>query len=119
MSEEFLDNIKWFKIPIIFPITSGFASKEDLSEIDIIKMKNEGLENQDVETDMGFYNLVNDPICQLNPKCFIPKGKFNKKYYTEIIFASGDKVYALGRPSSVYEAINKYTEMFPTEKQDA
>ena len=71
------DLIKWLKIPIIYPITSDFLTNEELSEVDRIKLNNEGI-LEDFETTEGYYNLSNDAICQLNPKCFVPKGKTNK-----------------------------------------
>jgi len=110
------DLIKWLKIPIIYPITSDFLTNEELSEVDRIKLNNEGI-LEDFETTDGYYNLSNDAICQLNPKCFVPKGKTNKKYYTEIIFESGNIVYALGKPATVYDAINSYVDSLPVSSK--
>jgi len=111
------DLINWLKLPIIYPITSDFLTDEELSEVDRIQLNNVGL-LEDFETTDGYYNLSNDAICQLNPKCFVPKSKDgerkNKKYYTEIIFESGNIVYALGKPVTVYEAINSYVDSLPT-----
>lgn len=108
------DNIHWFKIPIIYPVTSDFLTEEEISEIDRIKLNNEGLLG-DFETDIGYFNLVKDPIVMLMPKCFIPKDKVNKKFYTELIFASGMVAYALGKPTSVYEAFCKYIDDLPSD----
>jgi len=108
------DIIHWFKIPIIYPITSDFLTEEELSEVERIKLNNEGI-LEDFETDIGYFNLVKDPIVMLMPKCFIPKGKVNKKFYTEIIFASGMIAYALGKPATVYEAFCKYIDELPDE----
>jgi hypothetical protein len=108
------DKINWFKIPIIYPLTASFLTEEEISEVDRIKLNNEGLLN-DFETDTGYFNLLQDPIVMLMPKCFIPKDKVNKKFYTELIFASGMVAYALGKPSSVYEALTKYIDEFVEE----
>ena len=108
-----MDYLNWFKISVIYPLTSSF-SDEELSEVDQIRLRNEGLLD-DYETDTGVYNLSADPIVQLNPKAFIPKGKVNKKFYTEMIFQSGNITYALGKPDSVYEKINEYLNGLPEE----
>jgi hypothetical protein len=106
------DNIHWFKIPVIYPVTSNFVTDEEISEIDRIRLNNEG-SWEDYETDIGCFNLVEDPIVYLLPKCFIPKGKVNKKFYTEIVFFSDKVAYALGKPITVYEALCKYIDELP------
>ena len=101
-----MDHIRWLKLKVIFPINSGFTD-EQINEIESIRLKNEGIVS-DFEIELGYFNIGNDNICQLNPKCFIPNGKTNKKYYTEVIFTSGNTIYALGKPVDVYDQLNQY-----------
>lgn len=107
-----MDDLKWFKIDIIYPLNSGFESNEELSEIDAIRLKAEGILD-DYETGVGIYNLSVSTIANLTPKCFVPKGKTNKKYYTEIVFDTGDFAFALGKPEFVYDKINEYYNSLP------
>ena len=79
----------WFKIDILYKLTSGIDN-EELSELDEIRLKNEGLLNGDeFEKGEAYFNLGLNPIKSIEPRCFVPKGKQNKKYYTEIIFEDG------------------------------
>jgi len=107
----------WFKIDIIYPISGSFDG-EQLTEVQEIQLKNEGLLLEDYETDIGIFNLVSDPIMQINPKAFIPRGKTNKKYYSEIVFESGNIVTALGKPIQVYAKLNEYLDTFPPSPQE-
>lgn len=108
------DSLLWLQLNVIYPLTSSFNSNEEVSEVEQIRLRNEGLLDDDqVETGVGYYNLARNGISQLNPKCFVPKGKVNKKYYTEIYFDDGDVIYALGKPSDVYEKINAYYASLP------
>lgn len=104
----------WFQIDVIYPLTASF-SDEELSEVDQIRLRNEGL-LEDYETDIGVFNLISDPISQINPRAFIPKGKTNKKYYSEVVFESGNIVMALGKPSQVYSKLNEYLNTLPESK---
>ena len=60
-------------------------------------------------TDIGYFNLVDDPILQIIPRCIIPKGKTYKKYFSDIIFASGNIAFAVGKPEAVYKQVEAYT----------
>lgn len=110
------DTLLWFKIQIIYPLNSSINA-EEISEVEAIRLRNEGLLD-DYETDIGVFNLASDPISQIHPKAFIPKGKTNKKYYSEIIFESGNMVMALGKPESVYDKILEYSKSLPLVSGD-
>ena len=112
-----MDELKWFKIEVIYPLDSGLGSNEEPNEIDLIRLKSEGLV-EDYETDIAVFNLSNNTISQLNPRCFVPKGKINKKYYTEIVFENGDFVFAVGKPEYVYSKVNEYLLTLPREKKE-
>lgn len=103
--------LNWLKIKVIFPITAGLDN-EEVSEVQRIQM---GLKDDDqYETETGIYQLTDEfTIYQLNPRCFIPKDKVNKKYYTEVVFSDGNIIYADGKPESVYKQIEDYIDSFP------
>ncbi len=107
-----MDSLQWFSISIIHPINSAFNTDEEIDELDKIRLLNEGLLD-DYETTIGYFCLSRNTITQLNPKVFIPKGKTNKKYYTEIVFENGDLVYSPGRPEVIYSKLNEYYESLP------
>jgi len=103
--------LNWLKIKVIFPITAGLDN-EEVSEVQKIQM---GLKDGDeYEVEWGRYNIdqEEDRILHLTPKCFIPKGKENKKYYTEVYFANESIIYADGKPESVYKQIEDYIDSF-------
>ena len=103
--------LNWFKIKVIFPITTGLDGNEEVSEVQRIQM---GLKDGDqYETGIGIYPIHLDQIIKLNPKCFIPKDKQNKKYYTEIIFESEYIICADYKPEAVYDALEEYFDSFP------
>lgn len=104
-------NLNWLKLKVIFNVTAGLDGSEEISEVQRMQM---GLKDGDqYETELGIYPVHIDPIMKLNPKCFIPKDKQNKKYYTEVIFQSEFIIYADGKPEVVYKAIEDYYSQFP------
>jgi hypothetical protein len=112
-----MDSLQWFSISIIHPINSAFNTDEEIDELDKIRLLNEGLLD-DYETTLGYFCLSRNTITQLNPKVFIPKGKTNKKYYTEIVFENGDLVYSPGKPEVIYSKLNEYYESLPIPDVD-
>lgn len=112
-----MEDLMWFQIEIIYPISGSFDG-EELTEVQKIQLKNEGLLLEDYETDIGIFNLISDPISQINPKAFIPRNKTNKKYYSEIVFESGNIVMALGKPINVYTKLNEYLNTLPSVTQE-
>ena len=112
-----MDSLQWFSISIIHPINSAFNTDEEIDELDKIRLLNEGLLD-DYETTIGYFCLSRNTITQLNPKVFIPNGKTNKKYYTEIVFENGDLVYSPGKPDVIYSKLNEYYDSLPIPDVD-
>lgn len=103
----------WFKIDILYKITSGIE-QEELSELDAIRLRNEGLLNGDeYEKGEAYINLGLNPIKSIEPRCFVPKGKQNKKYFTEVIFDDGTAVNADYKPIELYSILKEYYEKLP------
>ena len=101
--------IEWFKIEIIYPKTVNLSGDELDSDESWRVPKDDDI----YATEIGFFNLGEDPIVQLNPRAFIPQNGKNRKQFTEVVFLSGNISYAVGRPSEVMEQINKYLESLP------
>lgn len=101
------DTLDWFVLPVIYPINSEFNSDEEVSELDIIRLRNEGL-LEDFETTNGYFSLGRNTIIQLSPRVFIPNGKTNRKYYTEVVFENGEVVYSPGKPEVIYQKLEDY-----------
>lgn len=113
-----MDSLKWFRIQAMYQINPSFNSDEELSEVEKIQLRNEGI-TDDFETDYAYLNLGEDTIIHLNPKCFIPKkdnDRKYRKYYTEIVMKSGDVIYAVGKPENVYDKLNEYLDSLPTKE---
>lgn len=85
---------------------------DELTDVERIQLKNEGI-LEDYEQGTAVLNLTEDTIVHLIPKCFIPKEKKYKKYYTEIVMKSGDVLFAVGKPENVYKQLNEYLDSFP------
>ena len=90
-----------FEIEIIFPVTSGLIDEEEISDVKQLQTNAEGF---DVE--VGYWDLTTDPIVQMNPKCFIPK--VNKRYFTEVVFLSGNISLANYKPKDLKRLIDEY-----------
>jgi len=92
-----------FKVDIIYPFTNSlYHEDEELDELDRIRL------GEEYTIDAGYFNLLADPIVQINPKCLIPKGKVNKKYFSQVVFQSGNVSYASGKPESLYKSLEEY-----------
>ena len=96
-----------FKIDVIFPITTTLTEGEELTEVERLTNHLE----DGYETEAGYFNLTDDPIVQLNPRCFLPSNGKNKKYFTEVVFLSGSVSYAVGKPDAVWQKISEYTKV--------
>ncbi len=108
--------IHWLKLPVIHLATSGLTD-EEISEVEAIKLRNEGLLNNDeIEIIDGYFNLGLDSIIRIVPKCFIPKGKARKKYYSEIVFDSGGAEWIDGKPEDIYKMIEEYVDLLPDQE---
>lgn len=106
--------LNWLKLKVIFPITAGLEDSEEVSEVQRMQMHLK--DGDQYEFEYGYYNLGQDMIIHLNPKCFIPKDKQNKKYYTQVIFASEYVVLVDGKPESIYKQIEDYIDSLPEEE---
>lgn len=92
-----------FKAEIIYSITNVIHSETDeLDEIDRLRIGDEFV------TDYGYFNLVADPVVQINPKCVIGRGKTNRKYISQIVFQSGNVSYMVGKPETIIDLFDKY-----------
>ena len=101
--------IDWFKIDIIYPKTVNLSGDE-LDSDELWRLP----KDEDVYfVEVGFFNLAEDPIVQLNPRAFIPSEKKNRKQFTEVVFLSGNISYAVGKPTEVMDLINKYYDSLP------
>jgi hypothetical protein len=107
-----MEDIGWFKIQVCYNITGDLSNDEELSEVEKIQLRNEGQE-VDYEVGWAYFNIAQDPIRQVHPKAFVPKGKTNKKYISEIVMDSGTVYYANEKPERVYEMLNEYVSKFP------
>ena len=105
-------DLHWLKLDVIFPIQSGLGN-EEMSEIDTIRLRSEGIEDG-FETGTAYCNIGHDPIVQINPRCFIPKGRQNRKYYSEIVLQSGTIIYGIGKPDLIYSKLSEYAAQFDT-----
>ena len=102
--------LNWLKLKVIFTITQGLDS-EELSETQRMSMHLK--DGDQYETGTAVYQLREDfTISQLNPRCFVPKDRDNKKYYTEVVFSDGNIIYADGKPEAVYQVIEEYIDSF-------
>jgi hypothetical protein len=102
-------DINWFKIQVCFSITGDLNSDEELSEVEKIQLRNEGGE-VDFEIGWAYLNLGQDPIKSINPKTFVPKGKTNKKYISQIITKDGEIYFPNHKPETVYEMLDEYAQ---------
>ena len=107
-------DLQWLKLDVLFPIQSGLDN-EEISEIDTIRLKSEGIEDG-FEIGTAYCNIGHDPIVQINPRCFIPKGKQNRKYYSEIVFQSSTIVYGIGKPDVIYSKLSEYVNQFDIQQ---
>lgn len=111
---EFYD---WFKIEVIYKLTAGLDA-EELSEIEQIQLKSEGLLNgDDFEKGEAYINLGLNPIKSLEPRCFVPKGKQYKKYFTEVVFDDGTAVNADYKSGELYAILKEYYNQIPDIEQ--
>lgn len=111
---EFYD---WFKIEVIYKLTAGLDA-EELTEIEQIQLKSEGLLNgDDFEKGEAYINLGLNPIKSLEPRCFVPKGKQYKKYFTEVVFDDGTAVNADYKSGELYSLLKEYYNQIPDIEQ--
>lgn len=103
--------LKWFEIEVYYPIDASLFENEEMSEVEKLSA---GIV-EGYEIGIAYFNLGQSQIQSLLPKCFIPKGKSNKKFYTEIIFIDGSFAFATLKPNEVYKLIDDYLDEFPED----
>jgi hypothetical protein len=104
-----MKNLNWFEIEVYYPIDASLFDNEELSEVD--RLTAGIVEGYEIGT--AYFNLGQSTIQSLLPKCFIPKGKTNKKFYTEITFVDGSFAMATLKPFEVYAKIDEYLSNLP------
>jgi hypothetical protein len=111
-----MDSLQWFKIQVIYPVTSGLNHDEDEdSELRRIRLKQ--IDSDGYERDYAYLNLSEDPIANILPSCFAPKDRQNKVYISELIMQSGNVITAVGKPESIYNALLEYVNSLPEPKE--
>jgi len=103
--------IDWFKIEVYCQVTRNLETSEELSEVDEIRLKNEGVFIDEHEKEYARVNFEIETIAQLNPRCFVPRNGFHKRWATEIVFDSGRIIFAVGNPESVYQKVAEYLKV--------
>lgn len=105
-----MKHLKWFEIEVYFPIDASLFEDVELSETE----KMSAYITEGYEIGIAYFNISQATIQSLLPKCFIPKGKSHRKFYTEIIFNDGSFAFATARPPEVYALIDEYLDKLPT-----
>lgn len=108
-----MDNIQWFKIQVLYPLTSTLSNMEDDEDPLLKRIRFEQDNTDGYQIDFAYINLALDPIVSLQPCCMLPKDGKNKKYYTEITLQSDNVLYAVGKPEVIYDKINEYLNSLP------
>jgi hypothetical protein len=107
-----MKHLKWFEIEIYYPIDASlFEADIELSEVEKLSA---GIV-EGYEVGIAIFNLGKSTVQSLLPKCFIPKGKTNKKFYTEVMFDDGSFAFATAKPLDVYSMIDDYLDNFPED----
>jgi hypothetical protein len=104
-----MKHLKWFEIEVYYPIDASLFENEELSEVEKLSA---GIV-EGYEVGIAYFNISQATIQSLLPKCFIPRGKQNRKFYTEIIFNDGSFAFATAKPQEVYVMIDEYLEGLP------
>lgn len=91
-----------FRVEIVYSITTSL-NDDGVDELDAIRIGDDGF-----LTDFGYWDIVNDPIMQISPKCIVPKGKTYRKFFSEVLFQSGNIGLAVGKPDALIKLIETY-----------
>lgn len=94
----------FFEVEIIYPVTSSLLD-EEVDEVD--RMRNELKDDFMIGT--GYWDLTQDPIARIEPKCIIPKGRTNKKHFSEVVFLSGNVTYCNLKPEELKKKLDEFT----------
>lgn len=99
----------FFELTILYQTKNSLSEYEDDDDDDVLKkvrMNNDG--DGEFKTDTGYFDLSIDAIMHLEPRYLLTKDGSTKKYFTVVVFESGNSVNALGKPESVYKKLCDY-----------
>ncbi len=99
----------FFELNILYQTRSSLSDFDDEEDDDVLKkvrLNNDG--DGEFKTDTGYFDLTADAIMHLEPAYLLTKDGTTKKYFTIVVFESGNSVYALGKPESVYKKLCEY-----------
>ena len=109
----------FFELNILYQTRSSLSEIEDDEDDDVLKkvrLNNDG--DGEFKTDVGFFNLMADPIMHLEPCYLLTKDGSTKKYFTVVVFESGNSVYAIGKPESVYKKLCDYMDNLNEDEKE-
>lgn len=106
--------LKWLELEVYYPIDASLFESEELSEVQKLSA---GIV-EGYEIGIAYFNINQAAIQSLLPKCFIPKGKTNKKFYTEVIFNDGSFAFATDKPTEIYKKLDEYLENFVEDEEN-
>jgi hypothetical protein len=106
----------FFELNILYQTRSSLSEIDDEEDDDVLKkvrLNNDG--DGEYKTDVGYFDLMVDPIMHLEPGYLLSKDGNTKKYFTIVVFESGNSVKALGKPDSVYKKLRDYNDNLPED----
>ena len=107
-----MKHLNWLELEVYFPIDASLFEDEEMSEIEKLSA---GIV-EGYETGLAYFNVVQNTIQSLLPKCFIPKGKTHRKFYTEVILVDGSFAFVTAKPTEVYAMLDDYLDKLPTKE---
>ena len=106
--------LNWLELQVYMPIDASLFEDAELSEVE--KLTAGVVEGYEIGT--AYINLSNKTVESIFPKCFIPKGKQNKKFYSEIVFSDGSFALCVEKSTEVYHIIDKYAASLPISEEN-
>lgn len=109
----------FFELNILYQTRSSLLIKDDDEDDEVLKkvrLNNDG--DGEYKTDVGYFDVMTDPVVQLEPSYLLTKDGSTKKYFTIVTFASGNSVYAIGKPENVYKKMCDYNESLPEDDKE-
>jgi hypothetical protein len=112
-----MKHLNWLELEVYFPIDASLFEGEEMSEIEKLSA---GIV-EGYEVGIAYFNISQNSIQSLLPKCFIPKGKTHRKFCTEVIFSDGSFAFVTSKPTEVYTMIDEFVDKLPisSNKEDA
>jgi hypothetical protein len=94
----------WFEVEVLYMPTNTTNIEDDEDKDFYLQKLKLGLDNYYV--DKGFIDLAKDPVMHLVPGYLV--GDNFKKYFTTIIFESGNSVMASGKPEKIKKQLKEF-----------